>query len=297
MNASPFIPLNALHAVLLAARHGALAPVAEALGVTPGAVSQHIKRAEARTGVLLFARTRQGLKPTPALLAVLPELEAGFAALGRAEAGLVREGGSSVLTVTVGNVFASRWLIWKLGGFTVTHPDIEMRLLTTGALIDLDRPDIDCAIRFGTGDWPGVVATPLGSHRVFPVCAPAIAGALRSPSDLASVPVIADPTAMLSWDAWLEAAGAAGVSLQGPRFSDPALAFDAALAGHGVLLAVAEMAGHALANGQLVRPFAVELVSPFGYWLAMSARRQPPARVRKFRDWLIAAMAEEGKER
>jgi DNA-binding transcriptional LysR family regulator len=49
---SPFpIPLNAIRAIEIVARRGALAPAAEELGVTPGAVSQHLRRAEERLGI------------------------------------------------------------------------------------------------------------------------------------------------------------------------------------------------------------------------------------------------------
>lgn len=292
MEKTPAIPFNALHAVLTVARFGALGPAAEALAVTPGAVSQQIRRAEARAGTLFFERTASGLVPTATLRAILPDLEAGFGALGRIEHLLTPALGDGVLTVTVGNVFASRWLIWRLGEFSARHPDIELRLATTGALVDLSRPDIDCAIRFGLGDWPDVVATPLGDSNIFPVCAPRLAARLETPADLADIPVIEDPTGMLVWDEWLAAAGAGPVACNGPRFTDPALAFEAAIAGHGVLLAVGAMADYALRHGQLVRPFPISVVSRYGYWLATAKGRQLPARTRKFRNWLIAAMGD-----
>src|SRR5690606_7254049 len=111
------IPLNAVRAIEIVARRGALAPAADELGVTPGAVSQHIRRAEQRLGLELFERTAQGLRPTPELRAVLPQLSAGFAALTDALAEL-RGGGSNVLVVTTGSVFASRWLIWRVARFS-----------------------------------------------------------------------------------------------------------------------------------------------------------------------------------
>src|SRR5215217_579058 len=87
--ANPFpIPLNAIRAIEIVARRGALAPAAEELGVTPGAVSQHLRRAEERLGIELFERTPQGLKPSPALLAVLPQLTSGFNVLADGLAGL-----------------------------------------------------------------------------------------------------------------------------------------------------------------------------------------------------------------
>ncbi len=290
MTHAPAIPFNALHAVLMVVRYGALAPAAEALGVTAGAVSQHIRRAEARAGVVLFERRPSGLAPTPQLEAILPDLDAGFSALGRVQARLAGPAQANVLTVTVGNVFASRWLIWRLGDFSARHPEIELRLVTTGTLIDLARPDIDCAIRFGKGEWAGVDALALGGRDMFPVCAPALAQRLRTPADLANVPVIRDPAGMLIWDDWLMAAGVGELAFSGPSFTDPALAFDAAVAGQGVLLAVGAMAEYALRHGQLVRPFALSVPARHGYWFATAKGHELPARTRKFRDWMLAQM-------
>lgn len=289
--AEPFpIPLNALRAIETAARLGGLGPAADALGVTPGAVSQHIRRAEERAGVVLFARTPQGLVPTPALTTILPELRAGFAAIEAASARLFSEQGH-VLNVTLGNVSASRWLVWRLSAFHARHPDLEVRLFPTEQLVDLSRPDIDCGIRFGQGSWPDVEAIPLARARIFPVCAPALAERLETPADLAHVPVICDRMTMLSWDEWLAAAGVPGLKLTGPTYTDPALSFDAATSGQGVLLAVGIMADYALKHGHLVRPFSQSVVPANGYWFATAKGRQLPARTRKFRDWLMDEMA------
>src|SRR5262245_18249416 len=105
------IPLNDIRAIEIVARRGALPPAADELGVTPGAVSQHMRRAEERLGIELFERTREGLRPTPALRQILPQLSAGFGALADALATL-KGSDEHVLTLTVGAVFASRWLIW-----------------------------------------------------------------------------------------------------------------------------------------------------------------------------------------
>lgn len=290
MSSIPAIPFNALRAIEVVARLGALAPAAEALGVTPGAVSQHIRRAEERTGTLLFSRTGQGMVPTAELASVLPGLRAGFEALAGASAQLVADE-HRVLNVTLGHVSASRWLVWRLSGFYAAHPDIEVRLFPTDALVDLFRPDVDCGIRFGRGDWPDVDAISLSRAEVFPVCTPELAKALSAPADLAAVPVIRDQMTMLSWPDWLAAADIPDLDLKGPVYTDPALSFDAAISGQGVLLAVGMMADHALRLGQLVRPFAQAVIPLDGYWFATARGRELPARTRKFRDWLIDEMA------
>lgn len=280
------IPLNAVRAIEIVARRGALAPAADELSVTPGAVSQHIRRAEDRLGVPLFERTPQGLRPTAALRAVLPQLSAGFSALGDALASL-RGGNENVLVVTTGSVFATRWMIWRVGRFSALHPDIELRLVVSGAMADLGRPDIDCAIRYGRGDWPGVRAEALGGASFQPVCSPKVAAALGSPADLVHVPVIRDLTTMLSWDAWWHAAGyPAPPATQGPTFGDPALAFDAAISDQGVLMAVDMMSADAVSDGRLVRPFALPVETGVKYWLAVAEGKRETRKMGALRAFL-----------
>ncbi len=284
---NPFpIPLNALRAIEIVARRGALAPAAEELGVTIGAVSQHLRRAEERLGMELFERTPTGLRPLPALKAALPQLTGGFAALQDGLASL-RGSDEGVLNLTVGSVFASRWLIWRINKFTTLHPDIEVRLTVTGTMIDLSRPDIDCGIRFGAGQWPGITTSLIGGRAFQPVCAPKLKPLLKRPEDLANVPVIRDQTTMLDWRLWLAAAGLdPDTRLAGPTYSDPSLAFDAAISEQGVLMAVDMMSADAVSDGRLVRPFEMPVEGPNGYWLALAKGRREPRKTRLFREWL-----------
>jgi DNA-binding transcriptional LysR family regulator len=122
------------------------------------------------------------------------------------------------------------------------------------------------------------------------VCAPSLASQLERPSDLQNVPVIEDTATMLSWAAWFAAAGAPMPKLSGPRYSDPALAFDAAIAGQGVLLAVDRMSEDAIAEGRLVRPFETIAQSEHDYWFITSTARRVPRKVTLFHDWLWREM-------
>lgn len=285
--ANPFpIPLNALRAIEIVARRGALAPAAEELGVTIGAVSQHLRRAEERLGMELFERTPNGLRPLPTLKAVLPQLTAGFSAL---QDGLTSLRGSdeNVLNLTVGSVFASRWLIWRINKFTTLNRDIEVRLNVTAAMLDLSRPDVDCGIRYGHGKWPGINAELVGGTAYQPVCAPVVAARLKRPEDLMHVPVIQDETTMLSWDAWRAEVGLdPAIKLTGPVYSDASLAFDAAISEQGVLMAADMMSADAVSDGRLARPFEHSVDGPLGYWLVTAQGRRESRKLRAFRTWL-----------
>ena len=283
------VPLNALRAIEIVARTGALKPAADELGVTVGAVSQHIRRAEARLGVELFDRTTQGLRPTAELETVRGQLTGGFTMLLDATRVLQRSD-EQVLTVTMGSVFAARWLIKRLPQFAAAHPELEFRLLATAKTVDLARTDVDCAIRFGEGKWADVRVTPLNCRAFRPVATPELTGELRRPEDLTQVPVIEDTATMLSWSHWFEAVGLAMPKLNGPRYSDPSLAFDAAIAGQGVLLAVDRMSEDAVAAGQLKRPFDVAVETTFDYWFITSTLRRVPRKVTLFRDWVMYEM-------
>ncbi|NGP16937.1 LysR substrate-binding domain-containing protein [Devosia aurantiaca] len=285
--ASPFpIPLNALRAIEIVARRGALAPAAEELGVTVGAVSQHLRRAEERLGVELFERTPLGLRPLPALQQVLPQLSSGFTALADGLKAL-RAADESVLNVTVGSVFASRWLIWRVHKFTALS-GIEVRLTVTGAMLDLGRADIDCGIRYGHGDWPGVETTLIGGRDFQPVAAPDLLAKFEG-VDLGRMPVIEDRTSMLDWPLWLNAMELdPQTKFSGPVYSDASLAFDAAISGQGLLLAADMMSADAVSDGRLVRPFEYAVEGPSGYFLATAKGRRETRALRTFRDWLAA---------
>jgi len=290
--ASPFpIPLNAIRAIEIVARRGALAPAAEELGVTPGAVSQHLRRAEERLGIELFERTPQGLRPTAALRAVLPQLTAGFNALSEGVANL-KGVNEHVLTLTVGSVFASRWLIWRIAKFNRLHPDIETRLVVTGTMIDLQHSDIDCGIRFGSGAWPGMTAELIGGNRYSPVVGAALASSVKRLEDLRNLPLIRDTASMLPWEPWFAAAGIAPNEVAGPRYDDPALAFDAAISEQGALMTVDLMSADAVSDGRLVRPFDIAVTADVGYWFITAEGRRVPKKVKLFRDWLRVEVPE-----
>lgn len=284
--ANPFkVPLNALRAIEIVARTGHLGAAADELGVTPGAVSQHLKRAEERLGFVLFERTAQGMRPTEALAVALPHLSTGFNALlaGLATLDNARR---CMLTLSTAPAFAARWLVPRLGRFTRENPDMEIRFVASAGLADLNHSDIDCAIRLGRGNWPGLELERLLPQPFFPVAAPQWVERLHVPADLGRVPILHDEGTMVAWADWFAAVGEPMPDLAGPRFSDPVLALEAAVAGQGVMLGWEMVVSDALATGRLVRPFEEKVCSDLSYWFVASERTARKRQVVIFRDWL-----------
>lgn len=283
--------LNGLRALEAAGRLGNLRAAAEELGVTIGAVSQQILKAEEQFGRPLFERHPKGLKATAFGQDVLRYLSAGFAEIstGVALAERRREG---VLTVSVAPVFASKWLVWRLQRFREQYPDIRIRIDADVALVDPASSDVDVCIRVGRGGWPNVRAEKLLDQLVFPVCSPAMGESLRHPRDLATVPIVREPTPMFGWNAWLGPNGLDESILgDGPVFSDASLCLDAAVAGQGVFLGWETLACDAIAMGRLVAPFPDRYETGISYWF-VTARSAPLIRaVSAFREWLTSELA------
>ena len=285
------VHLNGLRAAEAIGRTGSLKGASDEIGVTPGAVSQHLTKLERQIGHLLFERTSGGLRPTAFGSMVLPQLTEGFAQLERTLV-MTRNHGSSVLTLSIAPNFASKWLVPRLAQFSRLHPEMRVRGEATSTLVDLDASDVDLAVRVGDGNYPEVVKTFLARQEVFPVCAPFLAERLKRPEDLTSVPILRDSNFAFPWSTWLTQFGISESDLtDGYTFTDSAICLEAAIAGQGVMLAWQFLAEDAIRQGRLAAPFEARAQTRFGYWLLQSKRRKPTPQMTAFTNWLQAEVA------
>jgi LysR family glycine cleavage system transcriptional activator len=155
------------------------------------------------------------------------------------------------------------------------------------------RQDIDIAVRYGTGNWPGLYAKRLVATELFPVCSPSfgrVSHALHVPADL--------PPRMLlrlerdEWPNWLAAAGLEQRSAQGAQFSDIGLLIQAAVAGQGVALGQSVIVADDLAAGHLIEPFRLRIESGMGYYLVALPETFRRAPVVAFHRWLKRELAD-----
>jgi len=287
------INLGGLRAIEAVARTGNLASAAEEMGVTVGAVSQQLQKVERLLGRPMFRRTAKGLQPTERCEDLLPRLTRGMSDLSAAVDIAQREV-ANALTISVPPVFAAKWLVWRLGEFSAEHPEVRVRIDASSIMTDPNTADVDACIRVGKGDWTGVRLVRLVDQRAFPVCSPELAGKLKSPKDLAIVPIIRDKGQMFDWTTWLGPNGLAEEILgAGPVFSDASLCLDAAIAGQGVFLAWETLAFDSLKSGRLIAPFPGRFRTGYAYWLVLGANAKPPKSLEKFESWLVRRMNSE----
>jgi DNA-binding transcriptional LysR family regulator len=280
------IPLSALRTVEAIARTGTLKRAAAELGVTSGALSQRLAKAEAALGRTMFLRTSSGLKPTETCSAIMPRLSRAIFDL-TAVVAEVSASEKTALTVSVAPIFASRWLIWRIRKFNEQNPTISLRLEPRAELVDLNRSDVDVGIRVGAVAAIGEGATKLLEQRVFPVCSPEMAQLIKSPADLYQFPVIRENERLYGWDTWLAEQGLTTAALKpGPTYADGALCLDAAMTGQGLFMAWETLACDALERGQIAAPFRQRSKTGSTYWFATSRFSAHKASVKKFQLWL-----------
>jgi LysR family glycine cleavage system transcriptional activator len=199
--------------------------------------------------------------------------------------------GTNSLTVSVLPSFAAAWLVARLGGFLERHPGIDLRLDSTPAITDFRSDGVDVAIRYGTGNYEGLISEKLFDDELFPTLSPELArrARLRSPADLTRLPLLR--IRQQPWAPWFAAAGLSiAEPRRGPVFNDSELALQAAIQGQGAVLARGSLAALKLRAGTLVAPFAQRIPSPATCHLVY-----PPQHARKpalllFREWLYAEL-------
>ncbi|MGY3236304.1 MULTISPECIES: transcriptional regulator GcvA [unclassified Bradyrhizobium] len=285
--------LNGLRAFEAAARHLSFTLAASELNVTQTAISHQIRRLEEELGIRLFIRQNRALALTPEARDYLPGVRAAFNDLRLATDRLLRKDDDKVLTVSTIASLAAKWLLPRLTDFQESHPGIDVRITTSTSLVDFQRDNVDAAIRYGRGQWPGVRADWLMADELFPVCSPSLLRGdkpLRTPADLKDH-VLLHTNNSDDWRLWLTAAGlATGMSHQpGITFDMTFMTVQAAIDGMGVAMGRTSYVQDDIAKGRLVVPFRIALPSNAGFYLVSPDGRRESAKLAAFRQWLIAA--------
>ncbi len=287
--------LNGLRAFEAAARHLSFTLAASELNVTQTAISHQIRRLEEELGIRLFIRQNRALALTPEARDYLPGVRAAFNDLRLATDRLLRKDDDKVLTVSTLASLAAKWLLPRLSDFQEQHPGLDVRITTSTSLVDFQRDNVDAAIRYGRGQWPGLRADWLMADELFPVCSPSLLHGdkpLRRPEDLRNHALLhTSSTNSDDWRLWLTAAG-----LPADIARHPGITFDmifmtiqAAIDGIGVAMGRTSYVQDDIAKGRLVVPFKIALPADAGFYLVAPEGRREAPKLTAFRQWLIAA--------
>jgi LysR family glycine cleavage system transcriptional activator len=286
--------LNGLRAFEAAARSLSFTQAAAELNVTQTAISHQIRRLEDQLGIKLFIRQNRSLALTREAQEYLPPVRSAFEDLRRATEKLRRSGPDGRLTVSSTASLATKWLVSRVAAFQDANPGLEVRITTSSRLVDFRQDEVDMAVRYGRGHWPGVRADWLMAERIFPVCAPRLLDGpepLRQPTDLERHTLLHTTVSRDDWRLWLTAAGLpfSIAARRGLTFDEAFLAIQAAVEGLGVALGRLHLVEADIEAGRLVAPFNTELPQDAGYYVVAPEATADDPKIALLREWLIAS--------
>ena len=285
------LPLNALRVFIAVARYGGVSRAAEALHLTHSAVSHQIRALQEELGVTLFEKRGRGLALASEAFAFASRVEAAFNEIEQATRELAA-GRRTRLRISTIPSFAARWLLPRLGDFISSCPEVDVEVESSPRLADIKGGEIDIAVRFGSGRYPGLFSELLMHDSLFPVCSPEFARVhhLGDPASIDGLPLLHSDNEPWSW--WFHAAGiAAEEPGRGLMFSDSALMLQAAISGQGLGLARQTIASDAIRSGLLVRPFRALAESPHSYFFVCRKEKLESPPVARFRAWIFSQAA------
>lgn len=287
--------MDSLKVAVVAARAGSFAAAAEALGLTHGAVSRRVRSVENWLGTPLFERAGRGVALTPEGLRLVRTAEQAFDAIARCADQWRPHRGVQTVRLSVVPSFARLWLMPRIRMLQGEPQDLRIDLAIEHGLADVAGGAVDLAVRYGSGQWPGLRSHLLLQERLLPVAAPALAdtlGARAKPDALLRLPLIHDSDAS-QWRLWLDAAGGPRFRPRSidRRFEDYDLVLAAAEAGLGVALARLPLAQTWLDDGRLVAVSHRAVPNPHAHFIVQrpGEDREPVLRLQA----RLAALAAE----
>lgn len=288
----PNFPLNALRTFEAVAARSSFARGAEALHVTPAAVSSQIRVLEERLGQPLFHRQGRQITLTAAGRKLLPGVQRGLAELRTAVQQLSQDQQEGVVNVSMMPSILQKWLMPRLHDFYGSQPEIELRVAVDNDLVDFDQTDMHAAMRLGRGRWPGVKAVKLMDDWILPVCSRRLLeelGPFESPEDLQAFDMLYTPSAV--WDPWFREFG--GSRFEGRRaiLNDSISILMAAEQGEGIALSRWSLVSRDISAGRLVPALDTVIQSEWSHYFVAPPHYFDLPKVATFRDWLMERCA------
>ena len=275
--------LNWLRVFEAAARHGSFARAAEALNMSPPAVSQQIRALEGHLGKPLFQRGARSVALTDSGRQYLSTVARSLHSVEVATSDLFGDPNRTHLTLTCSLVFATGWLAHHLPEFQAQRPKIHISINTAVLEHEYRHRDADLSIKFGVPPEAFEDSDPLFGERLCPVAPPNIARYLRSADDLTRFTLVEIATHRANWQALLPTDAKPRVV----HADNTVTAFALAATGAVALDRAPASLGLAARFG-LVRCLEdIEMSGSQSYSLVYPAQTALRAPARLFREWLL----------
>lgn len=283
-------PLTSLEGFEAAARLKSFSLAAEELNITQSAISHQIKALEAFFNLELFNRVGRTVELTVAGHDLLDSTTKALTTIakGKRRLSFYDRPGSVVWGTSM--AFASKWLLPRYSKLKQSVPEVQPWLFTHDETYELEAEDVDLAIWFGDGDWPGVTATKLFHDQLSPLYSPVNLpkqAIPNTPSDLLELPLLHDERTD-DWLSWFHLMELEEQNIaQGAVFSDSSLLLESAIYGQGIALGSIVLAKDLIKDGTLIQPFNESITSDHAFYLVHSHKQTMRPAVANAKAWLL----------
>ena len=284
------LPLGALRVFEAVATHLSFSDAADALNVTPAAVSQQIKALEGYIQVPLFRRSGRRVEITDEGLELLPSVRAGLEKLESALQQIKHHRRAGPLQISTLASFLQMWLLPRIRSFRRKFPNVDLRFHTSRELVDFSRTAHHVAIRFGRGDYPNVHSEKLLDDWLVPVANPDLIkqhGMIERGTSLSKFPLLESGDE--PWHVWAQASEEAAWHSRAPSIEDSAGLLAAAEEGLGYALGRWTLVTRALQKGTLQLAGKGALPYASAYWFVCPKSFLALPKVAQFHEWIFAA--------
>jgi LysR family glycine cleavage system transcriptional activator len=285
MNWRTFPSLTSLKAFAVAAKHLNLTKAAAELNVTHSAISQQLRTLERHLAAQLFSRTQHGITLTMQGEYLAKGLIGAFTSMSSVLENMAIAEGTRPLVVSATPMFSSAFLTARISAFLKAYPDIELNIQSTIEAVTLVPGRVDMAIRYGTGDWPGLDAELILPGCLTVVASPYLIGTakIKHPRDLLKFPILQEQ-ASVEFDLWLEKVGVAPGEPRNVIRLPGNMLLDGVRRGDGISSTVPAFISDELKAGELIALFD-DPIPDIGYYLVSLPGVQRPA-LPLFAKWL-----------
>ena len=286
------LPLNALRVFEAVAARLSFAEAAEALHVTPAAVSMQVRSLEDYLRVRLFRRTGRSVALTAEGARLLPGVRRGLSSLQQSMQQLRHDRTAGPLNISTLASYLQKWLLPRLPEFHDQHPLIELSIHTSRHPVDFNATDFHAAVRMSAGPPAGLYSERLMEEWFVPVCTRELLGRfgpLRNGADLKRFPLLRSPDE--DWKLWLDPASEAPWQERGTAFDDSLTILAAAEQGQGLALTRWALAAQDLASGRIVQASERIVPCPLAYYFVCPESYLSVPKIQTLLVWLRKAAA------
>jgi LysR family transcriptional regulator, glycine cleavage system transcriptional activator len=273
------------------ARCESLTQAASALCITVSAVSKQISSLEGFVGRQLLQKQGRGVTLTGHGRIYWQKISGSLRALETATFEMQSgDGDTGILTLASVPTFLTKWLIPRLPDFRKTAPSVTLSFSQHLGAFDEMPSGVDVAIRYGHGEWPGVVSDYIAGKEFVLIASPGLVSAegLNSVAQVSKRTLLHHEGAPTAWRQWAASHGVPESSVQsGPRFAQYSAVIQAAISGLGVGLVPRILVLEELADESVVAPCGHAITVDQGHYLCFKAERAEVSVLAAFRGWIL----------